>query len=85
MDDRFRGETRIIQQWAAGEISSNHIQSKGEKTMENHGVLWDFMGFHGISWHFIVIQWDINGIYPLVKRLHNYGKITIFDGNINYK
>ena len=24
------------------------------------------MGFNGILWDFIVIQWDINGIYPLV-------------------
>ena len=43
----------------------NLIQSKGEKTMGNHGVVHGI--FHGISWHFIVIQWDINGIYPLVN------------------
>ena len=24
------------------------------------------MGFYGILWDFIVIQWDMNGIYPLV-------------------
>ena len=24
------------------------------------------MGFNGIYWDFMVIQWDINGWYPLV-------------------
>ena len=25
------------------------------------------MGIYSVQWDFIVIQWDINGIYPLVN------------------
>ena len=42
--------------------------------MENHGV------FHGISWNFIVIQWDINGMYPLVNVYITMERSTIFNG-----
>ena len=43
-----------------------------------HGIQWDSMGFNGIQWGIfcgiynglmrlkIVIQWDMNGTYPLV-------------------
>ena len=38
--------------------------------------LWKIMGFLMIQWKFIVIQWDINGIYPLVniqyRKHHNF-------------
>ena len=44
----------------------------------NNGI---FMGFTMIQWNFIVIQWDMNGIYPLVNQ-HNYGKSQLVGGAI---
>ena len=40
------------------------------------GYQWDIsimMDYSYKKWDLIVIQWDMNGIYPLV----NYGKLTV--------
>ena len=55
--------------WLKGVIlMENHRKTIG-KPQENGSL----MGFNGISWDFRVIQWDIHGIYPLVRKMAQYG------------